>query len=245
MPEKTPCPPHPVLPAYYRDGGERVAFVRSIFDRTAQYYDRINSIFSLGSGKWYRRRMLRTAGLRPGQKVLDVATGTGLVAQEAAAITSPTNIIGLDMSPGMLLECRRKLPIQVVLADAQNLPIADCSMDMLSMGYALRHVRDLNATFTEYLRVLKPGGHVLILEIGRARSPLVQGFLHLYLGRIVPFLSGVTASQESRTLMAYYWDTIEHCIPPDQILDNLKRAGFSSVRKQTSFGVFHAYIGEK
>lgn len=245
MPDQNPCPPHPVLPAYYENGSERAVFIRSIFDRTASYYDRINSIFSLGSGKWYRRWMLRTAGLRQGHSLLDVATGTGLVAQEAATLTAPANIVGLDMSPGMLAECRRKLPIQVVQADAQALPFAENSMDMLSMGYALRHVRDLNATFRGYLQVLKPGGNLLILEIGRARSPAVQVFLRFYLGKVVPFLSGVTASRESRTLMAYYWDTIEQCIPPEQILQNLKQAGFANVRKHTSFGVFHAYMATK
>lgn len=132
MSERIPCPPHPVLPDYYRTKGEHRQFVRSIFDKTAGYYDRINAVFSLGSGKWYRRWMLRMAGLRVGQTLLDVATGTGFVAQEAATITDAANIIGLDMSAGMLQQCRDKLPIQVVLADAQALPVAPASMDMLA-----------------------------------------------------------------------------------------------------------------
>lgn len=245
MSERSPCPPHPVLPDYYRTKGEHRQFVRSIFDRTACYYDRINSVFSLGSGKWYRRWMLRMAGLRAGHTLLDVATGTGLVAREAATITDISNIIGLDMSAGMLRQCRSKLPIQAVLADAQLLPIAPASVDMLSMGYALRHVQDLRATFSGYLKALKPGGHVLILEIGRADNRIVQFLLRFYLGRVVPLLSGVAASQESRTLMAYYWDTIEECVPPARILDTLQSVGFSNVRKHTSFGVFHAYMGER
>ncbi|MFT8417531.1 MAG: class I SAM-dependent methyltransferase [Acetobacter sp.] len=245
MPERPPCPPHPVLSAYYRTKGERVQFVRSIFDRTAAHYDRINTIFSLGSGRWYRRRMLRMAGLRSGQSLLDVATGTGLVAQEAATLTDAANIVGLDMSLGMLAQCQHKLPIQLVLADAQNLPVADASVDMLSMGYALRHVHDLTATFAGYLKAIKPGGHILILEIGRADNRLVQFLLRFYLGRVVPLLSGVTASHESRTLMAYYWDTIEECVPPARILETMKAVGFDKVRKQTSFGVFHAYMAER
>ena len=245
MSDNKPCPPHPVLPTYYRTEGDRVAFVRSIFDRTAQYYDRINAIFSLGTGRWYRRRMLQVAGLKPGQMLLDVATGTGLVAQEAVRITGAGNVIGLDMSPGMLAECRRKLPISVVLADAQKLPLADGSVDMLSMGYALRHVQDLNATFGSFLRVLKPGGNLLILEIGRSGSRRAQSLMRFYLGKIVPFLSGVTASQDSRTLMTYYWDTIEECVAPERILASLRDAGFTNVRKQTHFGVFHAYMATR
>ena len=243
MSERIPCPPQPVLPEYYRTKGEHRQFVRSIFDRTACYYDRINSVFSLGSGKWYRRWMLRMAGLRAGQKLLDVATGTGLVAREAATITDMTNIIGLDMSAGMLKQCRDKLPIQVVLADAQALPVAPASMDMLSMGYALRHVQDLRATFAGYLETLKPGGHVLILAIGRADNRFIQLMLRFYLGRIVPLLSGVTASQESKTLMAYYWDTKEGGFPPARFLTTFLAVVNSKVRNPTALVWSYAELG--
>ncbi|NVN10361.1 class I SAM-dependent methyltransferase [Nguyenibacter vanlangensis] len=244
MPETSPSPPHPVLTGYYRTEGDRVAFVRSIFDRTARYYDRINAIFSLGTGGWYRRRILRRAGLVAGQSLLDVATGTGLVAREAARITGAGNVVGLDMSPGMLAACRQRLPIGLVLADAQHLPVPDAGVDMLSMGYALRHVDDLAATFAEYRRVIRPGGALLILEIGRAHSPMAQSLMRFYLGQIVPFLSGVAASRDSRTLMHYYWETIEECVSPDRILTRLREAGFTNVRKETNFGVFHAYMAQ-
>ncbi|GBR35574.1 methyltransferase [Neoasaia chiangmaiensis NBRC 101099] len=240
-----PNPPHPILSAYYRSESDRVTFVRSLFDGTARYYDRINAIFSLGTGRWYRRHMLGVAGLKAGHKLIDVATGTGLVAREAERITGKGNVIGLDMSPGMLAECRRRSSIDVIQADAQRLPVANASMDMLSMGYALRHVHDLGATFGAFLNVLKPGGNLIILEIGRARSRRVQAALRVYLGRVVPFLSGVTASAESRTLMTYYWDTIEECVAPESILAALQQAGFSNVRKQTHFGVFHAYLASR
>lgn len=145
----------------------------------------------------------------------------------------------------MLGQCRDKLPIQVVLADAQALPVAPVSMDMLSMGYALRHMHDLRATFAGYLDVLKPGGHVLILEVGRGDNRLVQRLLRFYLGQMVPLLSGVAASQDSMRHMAYYWDTIEVRVPPARILDTMQSVGFSKVRKHTSFGVFHAYMAER
>lgn len=244
MTDKAATPPHPVLSAYYQDPKSRQNFVQSIFDRTARHYDRINAIFSLGSGRWYRRWMLRRIGLKAGDKVLDVATGTGLVAREAARIAGKNNIIGLDMSAGMLAQCRQNLPIALVQADAQHLPFPDACLDFLSMGYALRHVSDLRKTFIAYRRVLKPGGHVLILEIGRANSPYVQAFLKFYLGRVVPLLSGIAATRDSRKLMEYYWDTIAECVPPNEIMQNLRDAGFENVRRYTSFGVFHAYAAQ-
>ncbi|GAB6853991.1 bifunctional demethylmenaquinone methyltransferase/2-methoxy-6-polyprenyl-1,4-benzoquinol methylase UbiE [Asaia astilbis] len=238
------APPHPVLTDWYQKDSSRQTFVRSLFDRTAPHYDRINAIFSLGSGRWFRRSMLQRLGLRSGHDVLDIATGTGLVAREAAAIAGRAHVIGLDMSLGMLAECRKNVPgIALIQADAQNLPFADAQFDVLSMGYALRHVADLNAAFASWRTVLKPGGSVLILEIGRARHALVQALLRVYLGRIVPILSGVAATSDSRSLMEYYWDTIAECVPPQEILRALQGAGFKNVRKRTYLGVFHAYSG--
>ncbi|TCW21827.1 demethylmenaquinone methyltransferase [Gluconobacter oxydans] len=243
-PEK--IPPHPVLSAWYDDSARRSGFVQSLFDRTAPYYDRINTIFSLGSGRWFRRRMLRQTGLQAGDRVLDIATGTGLVAREAAGIAGASNVVGLDMSAGMLAECRRNVPgVSLVQADAQRLPFSDGQFDLLSMGYALRHVADLRETFSVWRHALRPGGHVLILEIGRARSVMIQKILRLYLGRIVPFLSGVTATRDSRTLMEYYWDTIAQCVSPEEIRKALSDAGFENVQQQTYFGVFHAYTGRR
>lgn len=241
MTDNAARPPHPVLSAYYQDPTLRQGFVQSIFDRTARHYDRINAIFSLGSGRWYRGWMLRRVGLKAGDQVLDVATGTGLVAREAARIAGARNVIGLDMSAGMLAQCRQNLPIALVQADAQHLPFADGSLDFLSMGYALRHVSDLRKTFIAYRRVLKPGGNVLILEIGRAKSLYLQAFLKFYLGRVVPLLSGIAATKDSRKLMEYYWDTIAECVSPEEIMQNLRDAGLENVRQYTSFGVFHAY----
>lgn len=244
MTDKAASPPHPVLSAYYKDPTSRQGFVQSIFDRTARHYDRINAIFSLGSGRWYRGWMLRRVGLKAGDKVLDVATGTGLVAREAARIAGTQNVIGLDMSAGMLAQCRRNLPIALIQADAQRLPFPDSSLDFLSMGYALRHVSDLRKTFIAFRQVLKPGGNLLILEIGRAKSPSVQAFLKFYLGRVVPLLSGIAATRDSRKLMEYYWDTIAECVSPEDILQNLREAGLENVRRYTSFGVFHAYAAK-
>ena len=98
-------PPHPMLPAYYASREERSAFVRLLFNRVAGEYDEVNAIFSLGSGRWYRRQTLRRAGLRTGMRVLDVATGTGLVAREARSLAGATGgVVGLDLSESMLAD---------------------------------------------------------------------------------------------------------------------------------------------
>src|SRR5437867_1721338 len=123
-------------------------------------------MLDLGSGRSYRRWALKRAGLRPGMRLLDVATGTGLVALGAAGIIGePGRVIGVDPSRGMLREAREALSGPLVQGRAEALPFRDDLFDMLSMGFALRHVADLGSASREYWRVLKPGGRLIVLEV--------------------------------------------------------------------------------
>ncbi|MBK7541879.1 MAG: class I SAM-dependent methyltransferase [Candidatus Competibacteraceae bacterium] len=247
MKPEQPLEPHPTLPDYYPDLAQRPAFVRGLFDRTARHYDRICQLMSFGSGNWYRRRALGRVGLKPGMTVLDVATGTGLVARQALAITGdPQAVIGLDVSAGMLAEVKRLLNIPLMQGLMEQLPVADACCDMVSMGYALRHVADLNLTFGEFHRVLRPGGVLLILEIARPATPLKRGVIKFYMGRVIPLLSRLTTGQQdAQTLMRYYWDTIENCVPPDTIVQAIRDAGFDEAGCDVEFDLFRAYFGRK
>ena len=243
----TPIRPHPEFAEYYASLDERPHFTRSLFDATAGHYERIDRIFSLGSGGWYRRRALRRSGLRPGMRVLDVAVGTGLVARAALQVTADrAEVVGLDVSQNMLAETRRALRIPLIQANAENLPVADASVDFVSMGYALRHVSDLAATFREFLRVLHPGGIVLLLEIGRPDSRTMHQLSGWYLGRYVPFACRwLMPHTSSAALMRYFWRTIEHCVPTGIILDELAASGFVDVGCDTDLDVFRAYRAHK
>lgn len=235
--------PHVPLPQYYQDPGDRDGFVRGLFDHGAASYDRINAIFSFGTGARYRRDALLRAGLAPGQRLLDVAIGTGLVAREALAVLrAPSDVLGLDLSAGMLREARRNLPIPLIQARAEDLPLASASMDFVSMGYALRHVPDLERTFREYLRVLRPGGRILLLEIDEPQGRTAQRLLRFYLAQVVPGLSRfIGRGAEARRMMRYFWDTIEACVPPAEIEGALARAGFEEVGCDIQLGIFRAY----
>ena len=239
--------PHLPLLDYHPTAQDRDGFVRNLFNGSAESYDRINAAFSLGSGGWYRRRALLRAGLRPGAKLLDVAVGTGLVAREAVRITGrPADIVGLDLSEGMLARVRQAVPIPLIQARAEALPLSDASFDFVTMGYALRHVADLAGTFAEFRRVLRPGGRLLVLEIGRPRSRIVHAPLQFYLGRVVPALSRwIGGGANAETLMRYYWDTIDACVPPAIIQQSMAQAGFTQVACETQFGIFHTYTAER
>jgi demethylmenaquinone methyltransferase/2-methoxy-6-polyprenyl-1,4-benzoquinol methylase len=255
MPERTASPPsasallapHAGLPEYFGSEAQRRAFVREIFDRTARDYDRIERLMSFGTGSWYRRQALTRAGLRPGMRMLDVAIGTGLVAREALTLLGdPDAITGLDPSPGMMQGLRDALGIRLVQARAERLPLADASFDFLSMGFALRHVADLATAFSEYRRVLRPGGILCVLELTQPASAWSRRLLRLYMRGVVPTLSRLVARDpQTPRLFRYFWDTIEACVPPPRVLAALEAAGFASVRRHVEARIFSEYTARR
>jgi demethylmenaquinone methyltransferase / 2-methoxy-6-polyprenyl-1,4-benzoquinol methylase len=242
-----PLPPHPALTAYYTEPAERAGFVRRLFDATADDYDGINQIFSFGTGRRYRAQALQRAGGVIGARVLDVATGTGMVAAAALHLVGPSgSVTTLDLSEKMLRVARHHVGLCLVQGSMDALPLADAQFDLLTMGYALRHIASLDVAFAEFARVLRPGGRVLLLEIGRPRSRLAHRLIRAYLGTVVPFFSRLAGSgRQAETLMRYYWDTIENCIPSETILAALQAAGFRDARCTTEFGVFKTYTATR
>lgn len=241
-------PPHPTLERHYKRDTDRPTYIRALFDTSARHYDLISSMMSFGTDKLYRRQALLDAGLAPGMSLLDVACGTGTVAGPASDIVGPTgHVIGLEPSAGMLGEAVRKQRVKwAVRGVAENLPLADNSFDMLSMGFALRHVADLLTTFREYKRVLKPGGKVLILEITRPAPGLTYRCLKFFLKSVIPAATRVTTlNRDAQSLMGYYWDTIEHCVPSDLILEAMEQAGFEQVTRRIRARVCYEYSGVK
>lgn len=239
--------PHPSLTDHYTDTAGKPEFVNGLFNRGAAHYDRVVNWGFLYSGSFYRRWTQKRHGLRPGHKVLDVACGTGLVAVEAAKILgSAENITCLDPSEGMLAVAKTKLPATFVLGRAEKMPFPDNSFDFLTMGYALRHVTDLDETFREYHRVLKPGGKLLIMEVTRPTGP-VSGFLfRVYFGRIYPFLTRIfTRSRDARDMMHYYWETMDASVRPETVLASLQTAGLSDVKRIPLMGLFSEYLAVK
>lgn len=235
------------LTAYFANEDERRAVTRDMFDQAAPGYDRAEGLTALGSGAWYRRKVLRENGLRAGMSVLDVAAGTGLVSVAAHELVGPSGrVVALDPSPGMLAELRKKVAVETIEAYAEAIPLPAEHVEFVSMGYALRHVGDLDRAFSEYLRVLRPGGRVCIMEISRPASRLGRALLRFHIGAVVPLLARLTRSQaEVKRLWEYYGDTIEAALEPEPILDAMRRAGFADVKCSVTFGIFREYTGRK
>lgn len=236
-----PVVPHPPLTRYYDDGSKRRGWVDHMFDSTARHYDWINSVMSFGSGVWYRRDALGRLGVGPGARVLDVCIGTGLVARAARDLVGAGGeVVGLDASLGMLFEARRVIPMPLVQGYVEKLPLDGERFDFVTMGYALRHVADLRSTFAEYRRVLKPGGKLLVLEMTRPRSRARYRLLRFYLRSVVPALARLRG-RDARTIMQYFWDTIDACVPPETIVTAMAGAGLAVPERFVLFDLFSEY----
>ena len=229
-----------------RNVGERRRYVAELFDASATHYDKICRVTSFGSGQSYRREALERAGLEPGMRVLDVATGTGLLAREAAGVVGHSGlVVGVDPSAGMAREARQ-IGQRVVRGLGEALPVMSGGFDFLCMGYGLRHVESLEAAFADCLRVLAPGGRLVILEITQPTSALGGWLTRQYFQRVVPLITHwLTRSSNSERLMRYYWDTIVGFVPPAAVAHALSESGFIDVERRVVRGIFSEYVGRK
>jgi demethylmenaquinone methyltransferase/2-methoxy-6-polyprenyl-1,4-benzoquinol methylase len=239
--------PHPPLKDYYAREADRSGWVRQLFDRTAADYDRVERAMAFGTGSWYRRRALARAGLRSGMRVLDIGTGTGLTAREAAHLAGNSGqVIGVDPSAGMMKRAKVPPSVLLLMGSAEAIPTPPVAVEFVSMGYALRHVVDVAMAFREFLRVLVPGGRVCLLEITAPEGGLSRALLRAYMRGVVPLMACCVARhRDMPKLMRYYWDTIEACAAPGLILAAMREAGFVDVYRHVELGIFSEYCARK
>ena len=239
--------PHQPIDEYYATEEDRAGFLRKMFDATAVDYNRLESLLALGTGSWHRGQALQRAGLKSGFRVLDVGFGTGLVATKAIEIIgSPKLLTGLDPSIGMMRASSLFEQVELIEGKAEQIPFPDNSFDFLSMGYALRHMSDLQQVFSEFLRVLKPGGRLCIMEITKPKTSFGVVVLKTYMRVIIPLLAKVVSTNGNTSkLWRYYWDSIEACAPPEKIIGTLEFTGFSDIKIHKELQIFSEYQARK
>lgn len=229
--------------------------VRAMFDRIAGVYDRMNAVMTAGLHHHWRARAADLASVSPGDRVLDVATGTGDLALELARRVAPGgSVVGADFSERMLhlagekLSAARaagRLPRDVEVAfEAANvleLPYADREFAAATVGFGARNFSDLERGLAEMARVVVPGGRVVVLEITTPSGPPLSTFLDLWFDRIVPMLGRVAGDADA---YSYLPSSVRRFPPPTKLADAMWNAGLGDIRwLVTAGGIIALHVG--
>jgi demethylmenaquinone methyltransferase / 2-methoxy-6-polyprenyl-1,4-benzoquinol methylase len=234
-------------------GEEKARYVSGMFGRIARRYDLMNVLMSFGQDATWRRYAVCKARPQPGELALDVATGTGRIAQEIAKHGAMA--VGIDFCAPMMVQGRKEgvgmseagvsgEQVHFAGADALHLPFNDDTFDCATSGFAMRNVTDIVGAFREMRRVVKPGGRVVCLEVGRPRWVVARLFHSLYTRKIVPIMGTLIAGDSDA--YTYLPSSMGKFPPPDQLARIMGEAGLRSVRwKQLTFGAVAVHWGVK
>jgi demethylmenaquinone methyltransferase/2-methoxy-6-polyprenyl-1,4-benzoquinol methylase len=230
----------------------KASYVAGVFDSVAKKYDVMNDIMSGGVHRIWKHITVEMSRVKPGQKVLDVAGGTGDLAAKFAKRVGPSGHVVLsDINQSMLDVGRDRLidkglvkNISYVLADAQMLPFQDDSFDIVSIGFGLRNVTDKDRALISMRRVLKPGGKLLILEFSKPYSDIISKLYDEYSFKIIPKLGKLFANDEGS--YKYLAESIR--VHPDQeaLKQMVQKAGLLNVEYiNMSGGIAAVHMGIK
>jgi len=225
--------------------------VRGIFTEIAGGYDRFNDVASLGIDRLWRREAVRRAALFEGARVLDLAAGTGDLSLALAREGKAALVVSSDFTQAMLSRARVKAKglegptrLAFALADALGLPFGDASFDVATISFGLRNLSDRPAGYREALRVLKPGGRLVILELTRPPSALVRAGYELYRRHFLPLLGRAIAG--SRDPYEYLDRSIAAFPAPEELARELTQAGFARVEHVAmTFGIAAIHVASK
>jgi len=199
-----------------------------MFDRIAPRYDRMNRLLTAGLYQRWRREALDRIAVGPGDRLLDVACGTGDLAELAGR--RGAEVLGLDFARAMLAGAvRRQVPAFLAQADGALLPVADASADVVTCGFALRNFESLPIALAEMARVLRPGGRLAILEVDQPESPLLRAGHGFYFNHIVPLIGGLLSDRKA---YAYLPQSTVYLPPAAELRALIEKAGFTDVAQQ-------------
>ncbi len=234
---------------------EKADKVRSMFAAIARSYDLNNRVHSVWQDQAWRRHAVKTARVQPGDVVADIACGTGDLSEAFARRSPAKEVIGIDFTAEMLDIARYKrdqkqdrkqavfngTPIRYEQGDAQNLQLADASVDVLSIAFGIRNVQEPTRAIAEFARVLKPGGRLVILEFDTPRFPPVRWFNSWYAGWLMPRTATLISGDKSGAYR-YLPKSVESFMSREEMIAAMTNAGFGSVRtKPLSLGICVCY----
>jgi len=203
--------------------------VAAMFDQVSTHYDRTNNVLSVGNAALWRVATTRAVGPRPGERILDVAAGTGT--SSASLARNGARVVAADFSEGMIEVGRRRQAgnpyVEFVQADATDLPFGDDEFDAVTISFGLRNIVDPAAALAEFFRVTRPGGRVVICEFSHPPVPLIRAGYSAYLKYGMPVLARVASSNPAA--YEYLMDSIEAWPSQPVLAQWMRDAGFERV----------------
>lgn len=232
--------------------GPKTENIRDLFDSIAKDYDKLNHILSLGVDKTWRKRAIKSIAEEGPQQILDIACGTGDFSIEIAQHTNPeTMITGLDLSEGMLQVMDRKVKeeglsgrIRTQQGNSESMDFAGCTFDRVTIAFGIRNFENRETALKEILRVLKPGGRLVILELSVPSNPVLRWFYNLYFTKVLPWIGGVVSGEKAA--YSYLPASVIKFPGKEEWMATMRSCGYGNVRhKAFTFGICRMYIGEK
>jgi demethylmenaquinone methyltransferase/2-methoxy-6-polyprenyl-1,4-benzoquinol methylase len=236
---------------YKEDDAAKKTQVARMFDSISWRYDLLNHLLSVGVDVYWRRRAMRELKALKPKLILDVATGTGDLAIQAIKSLDPDKVIGVDISAGMMEIGRKKIEakglakkIELRRGDSENLPFEENKFDAVIVAFGVRNFENLEKGLAEMLRVLRPGGKVVVLEFSKPHKFPFREFYGLYFRFVVPIVGRLISKDKS----AYdYLPESIHAFPRGKtFVDILDRLGYKNTAcKPLTFGIASIYTGTK
>lgn len=235
----------------YRDAGSKGEQVERMFDRIAHSYDLLNHTLSFGIDRYWRRAAIRSLSPYSPREILDVATGTGDFALLATKMLHPKRLLGIDLSEGMMEVGRKKVKeagldgiITFQKDDCLQLSSPDNTFDAVTVAFGIRNFENLDLGLREIQRVLRPGGHIAIIELTAPRCFPMKQLFWLYSHVIMPTLGRIIS--HDKDAYTYLPSTMEAFPQGEEMKQILSRAGFSKVNfRRFTFGLCTLYTAAK
>lgn len=230
--------------------GEHARQVSGMFGRIARWYDLLNHVLSGGLDLYWRYRLVRQVVPGPTGRVLDLAAGTLDVSLEILRQHPQVRVPALDFCPPMLVQGKTKLKghragvIWPVAADGRALPLADQSVDCVTIAFGIRNILPRSEAFAEILRVLVPGGRLCVLEFGTGRTPVWKGLYNFYLTKLLPLVGRIVSGDSGA--YRYLADTIMAFPTADELAEEMQQCGFGRVyHLPLTSGIVRLHVAEK
>jgi|SRR5579863_10234607 len=239
-------------PAGIDNEQQAATWVRGMFGRIAPRYDLLNHLLSMNIDRYWRARTVsRVSSVlsKPGARVLDVCCGTGDLMLALESRGSSSNVYGSDFCHPMLVAARNKVErgrfrSKLFEADALRLPVADGSLDLITIAFGFRNLANYQAGFQELLRVLRPGGLAAILEFSTPPNPLLARLYGFYSRNILPTVGGMISG--SKEAYSYLPESVRKFPGAADLADQMRAAGFSSVQfERMTAGIVALHLGQR